>query len=520
MTATRRIIINVLATYGRSLLSMACGIFSARWILMALGETDYGIYGVVGALAALVTFINTALSSSVSRFYAFYIGRAQVADDYEVALEDCRKWFSVAVLIHLVVPVLLMAIGYPLGVWAIEHYLTIPQDRIQDGIWVYRWVCIGCFGSMVNVPYMAMYLAKQYIAELTLYSIASTLIIFLFSWWMAYHPQTWLVPYAFVMTLSSIIPQVVIMVRGHVIHSECRFSGRYAFDWGRIAELGKFAAWNTLTFIGWTIRNQGTAIVVNKFFGPKVNAAMTIANSVNGHASNLSTALTGAFLPAITNAYGAKQYDLMRALTYRASKFGLILALVFVLPLCLEISTVLELWLKTPPTYASEFCIFVMIGLLFDKASIGHCVAVQATGIIARYQIYFGIALSLVVPLSIIFFKLFGGIYTIGVSIIVSMFLAAVSRVFEAKRVAEVPIQYWFFRIVLPILLASLITIGFSYAFHLFFNPYISRILLTTVLSEIVFLPLCWYFVLDKEEQLFVKQKIIGRVLKRLRDRS
>lgn len=38
MTATRRIIINVLATYGRSLLSMACGIFSSRWILMILGE--------------------------------------------------------------------------------------------------------------------------------------------------------------------------------------------------------------------------------------------------------------------------------------------------------------------------------------------------------------------------------------------------------------------------------------------------------------------------------------------------
>ena len=50
MTANRRIALNVVATYGRSLYAMVLGLFTARWALQALGQVDYGLYGVVGGL--------------------------------------------------------------------------------------------------------------------------------------------------------------------------------------------------------------------------------------------------------------------------------------------------------------------------------------------------------------------------------------------------------------------------------------------------------------------------------------
>ncbi|MCQ2317263.1 MAG: hypothetical protein MJZ85_11400 [Bacteroidales bacterium] len=43
MTANRRIFWNVVATYGRSLYALACGLFTARWVLMTLGEVDFGL---------------------------------------------------------------------------------------------------------------------------------------------------------------------------------------------------------------------------------------------------------------------------------------------------------------------------------------------------------------------------------------------------------------------------------------------------------------------------------------------
>ena len=48
MTENRRIILNVVATYGRTLFTVACGLFAGRWALMALGQTDYGLQAVVG----------------------------------------------------------------------------------------------------------------------------------------------------------------------------------------------------------------------------------------------------------------------------------------------------------------------------------------------------------------------------------------------------------------------------------------------------------------------------------------
>ena len=51
MSPNRRIVLNIVATYGRSLYALVIGLFCGRWTLMVLGETDYGLSGVVGGLA-------------------------------------------------------------------------------------------------------------------------------------------------------------------------------------------------------------------------------------------------------------------------------------------------------------------------------------------------------------------------------------------------------------------------------------------------------------------------------------
>ena len=54
MTPNRRIFLNIIATYGRSLYALVIGLFCGRWTLMALGEVDYGLMGVVGGLTVFV----------------------------------------------------------------------------------------------------------------------------------------------------------------------------------------------------------------------------------------------------------------------------------------------------------------------------------------------------------------------------------------------------------------------------------------------------------------------------------
>ena len=38
MTPNRRIFLNIVATYGRSLYALMCGLFPARWVLAAVGQ--------------------------------------------------------------------------------------------------------------------------------------------------------------------------------------------------------------------------------------------------------------------------------------------------------------------------------------------------------------------------------------------------------------------------------------------------------------------------------------------------
>ena len=58
MTPNRRIFLNIVATYGRSLYALVCGLFISRWVLAALGKTDFGLYGVVGGMTVIVMMVG------------------------------------------------------------------------------------------------------------------------------------------------------------------------------------------------------------------------------------------------------------------------------------------------------------------------------------------------------------------------------------------------------------------------------------------------------------------------------
>lgn len=66
MSPNRRIFLNIVATYGRSLYALVLGLFTARWALKALGQVDYGLWGLVGGLVGFVSFLICHLHGSLS----------------------------------------------------------------------------------------------------------------------------------------------------------------------------------------------------------------------------------------------------------------------------------------------------------------------------------------------------------------------------------------------------------------------------------------------------------------------
>lgn len=479
---------------------------------MLLGEVDYGLIGLIGGLTAFVTFFNTILTNAVGRFYAFSVGRAQLKGNEENGLEECRQWFTVAVSLHTVLAIVLISIGYPLGVWAVKNYLVIPPERIEACVWVWRFVCITCFTGMVCIPINGMYYAKQYIAELTIYSFVTSTLNIIVLYYMLHHERDWFVVYSFWMNFLAVSPKLIISARALCIFDECRLRSGYLFHMPSLIKLLSFSFWNFFITLGLLLRNTGTTVLVNKMLGPAKNAAVTVANTVAGEATTLSGAFVGAMIPAITTARGAEDKTRLVKLVHSSCKFGTLLAIIFIIPLVIEIDGVMVLWLKTPPQGSAKLCAFVLVTLVLDKLTTGHWAGIAANGKIAEYQFLAGVLYACALPAAWVMMKYGLGVVSIGLSFMVIHIMIIVLRLIELKKWVGISPRYWFSRIFLPIVFTICISSSLGCLPKMYMTASFSRIIVTTVVCLVSLLPLSWFVVLDNKERDF----LVSRVTRRL----
>lgn len=508
MTPNRRIFLNVIASYGRSVLAIACGLFSTRWVLMALGQTDMGLYGLVGGLTLFVSFFNTQFSIAISRYFAHSIGLAKKDSNDAEALEECRHWFNVAFFIHILLPLLLVCIGYPLGAYAITHeWLTIPLDRVESCVWVWRYTCIGCLVGMITVPFYGMFTAKQYIAEVTVYSVVQTVLKTVFIYFMTTCPGDWLSKYAFGMMLILVVPAILVTARALQIFPECKFYLPYMWDMGRVRQIISYVSWQVVGSAGFVLRHTGVSVLVNKILGPKANAAMSIGNTVSAETAVLTSSLNGAFAPAITTACGAGDLNKMRQLAFSSCKFGVCLTALFALPLLLEIDEVLRLWLKNPPDFAREFCLCLIVCAILEKSMAGHVLAVNATGKLSRFQSCHGVSLMLALPAVALLYWAVPGIWSIGIALIATMILSVIITVVVARKITGMSVMYWTRNVMLPNIVLCMVSLLMGFLPRLFLTSSFCRVIVTSCFTVAAFMPMAWFCVLSSTERDYIVKR-------------
>lgn len=508
LSPKKRIFLNIVVTYGRTLLGTICGIFTARWALMALGEVDFGLFGVVGGLAAFISFFNGIFSGGIGRFYAVAVGEAKKTG--RDGLEKCRQWFNTALLLQTVTPLLLIIIGYPIGCYAVRHWLTIPLERMDACIWVFRFVCISCLAGMVSVPFTAMYYAKQYIAEQTLYSTITILFNVCALYYMVTHPGIWLAKYAFLTCFSSVFPLILLSIRSIALFPECHFNWRYLWHVGRIKELIHFSGWQMFGGTGVLLKTQGIGILINKSFGPAVNAAGEISAALAGQTNTLSSSIFGAFAPAIANSYGEGNLAKMQQMSLQACKFCSLMVILFAIPLALELPFILQIWLKNPPQYVVGLCWCAIASTVIENLSGGYMLAVNATGKIAVYQAFCGTAIMLALPFAWIAVALGWGVYSIGYAGVLSSLLLTIGRVYFASRKVKISISCWLKRVFSPVFLICIVCGGFGVLPQLFQAPSIFRLILSVFIAEVFLVPLAWQWILDDNERQFLLEKLVA----------
>jgi O-antigen/teichoic acid export membrane protein len=502
MTSSQRIVFNTLATYGRSVLTFGLNLFTARWVLLALGQVDLGLFGVVGSIIGFVGFISMVMSGAVTRFYAYSIGHGKTLSPPD-ALVDLRQWFNTALAVYLVLPLLLVLIGLPIGEYAIRHWLTIPPDRLAASLWVFRISLLGAFLGMAAVPYTAMYTAYQFITVLVVFDVIRAVLLFFGTLALLSYPGDRLIAYAVLMMFVSAGTPLMLVMLARLRFTACRVVWREWFDRSRLVKLFSFAGWQMFGGVGAILRNQGSAILVNLHFGPSANAAYSISNQISGQASTLAGAIQNALTPAITTAEGSGHREQAIDLSLRACKFSTFLALVLILPLLLEMDEVLHLWLKVPPDHTAVLSCCMMTMMIIDKLTFGHMILVAAHGRIALYQAMLGTVFILTLPLAWLLIKLGMGIISVGIAFVATVSVASIGRVIFCRSLFGMNPKIWLIRVVGPLVMLMVIAGGLGALCVWSFPSGLPRLCLTVAVVEVVILTLGWWGVFDAKERGF-----------------
>ena len=517
LSSTNRIILNTFATYACSLLRLGAGIFSCRWGLMVLGNSDYGLLGLIVGFTNFITFFNTLFSGAIGRFFAYSIGNAKKSSTKE-AQEDCCKWFNTALMIHSIIPFLLILIGYPLGIQALEHWLTIPEERIADCIWVFRFVCLMVLFNMITVPYIAMYTAKQHIAELTVYHTISIILNLIFLYIMTKIQRDWFIDYALWTCLLSIFPQIIISFRAIKIFPECCIIPKYFFDFCMFKKLLSFAGWQFFGQFGFLIKNQGTAILVNKAFGPVFNSTMALSNTISTHSQQLAVSMNTAIYPAITTLAGEQRHNDMLKMTYQGCKFSLALTMLFLLPVSLELPQLLSLWLRNAPPLLLEASYLTFCLTLLDSSTNAIGIAITAIGKIKLYYTVLGGLNIISLPIAcLVFFIPNRNLLMVYCILIIITLFRTIIALFLAKKIIAFSPQYWLYSCTGRVIIASVIPFFSGILVITYIPPSIFRIAWTAIICTILFITSLWAIAFSYPERMFIREKInnsINRFLK------
>ena len=253
------------------------------------------------------------------------------------------------------------------------------------------------------------------------------------------------------------------------------------------------------------LNTQGVNILMNMYFGVAVNAARGVATQVDAALKQFVNNFTTAVNPQITKSYAQGDLESMHKLVCRSAKFSAFLMMFFAVPIILETDTILTLWLKNPPAYASIFLKWIIISSFMDTVLANSLVtSMFATGNIKRYQIIVTTVGCLVFPLSWLAFQL-GFEPQVGYIlyfIIYSILLFI--RLYLLRDMVKLPIMMYVREVLFKVLPTMAICFTTPSLLLLSMGEGVVRLILIVVLSTIVSSFTIYYIGLNEGEKKYL----------------
>ena len=503
MNDNKIIAYNSVIIFLRLIITSVVGIVASRIVLDALGASDFGLYNVVGGIVVLLNVVNTAMLSTTYRFLAFEIGKKENGFP--------NKVFNASLLVHCCFALFIIIIGLTVGEWYVNNILNVDECKLPDARFVFHVSLLTTAFSTVLVPYQGLLVAYEKFSVNAVIDIVSCLIRLFVLFLFIYQDVNRLRLYSIIMFSYTVLAGLMYLIycyRNYKVVIKLRIYKQVVL----IREMMSFALWTLFGAVSSIGKTQGSAMIINFFFGTTVNAAYAVANQIESFILMFARSLNNAAIPQITKNYSGGNHNRSILLTSYISKYTFILMSLVAFPVLLEMDFLLGLWLKEVPEGATEFCKLMVLGGLIGCLGEGIPALVNATGNIKVYQIIFHTFNLLGLPIAFVFYKSGSNPYVILEVYCVIYFLSALLRLFLLKYLYKFEIMFLINKSYVRIF-AVTIPLAIYYYFYNTDGMEVKYHIIYGFLSELFLLFVIAVLGTDKNE----RNKILGYVNARLK---
>lgn len=505
MGNTQRVIHNTLLLSIRMVLVMLVSLYTVRVTLDILGAVDYGIFNVVGGIVLLLNFLSRTMSSATQRFFSFELGLEEKT--------NLKNLFQTNLTIYLVLAVSILLFSVTVGMWFLNHKMVIPPERLNAANWVFVCAVFSFITRLLVIPYQAILIAHERMGLFAWLSIIEMIGLLIVVSILPLFSYDQLKSYAVLIFILNIIVSSLYGIICRKKYTACRWGINKNFS--KMKTIVGFTGWSLYGGLALVLRNNGTNILLNLFFGPTINAARGIAsqaqNAINTFVANFSVALK----PQIVKNYANGNRKEMMGLIFQGSKTSYFIILFLAMPVLFQTSFFFEIWLKSVPDHTILFTRLVLITAIIDSITIPLVSAIEATGHIKKYQLISGSTLFLIIPISYFLLKTGMPPETPMVICVVIAFIIFLLNIYLAKDAYQLSVSIFFKKVVCRIITvtiaATLLPAGLLIAFDnrdgiIYFLLIVLSCMISTAIS-------IYLLGLDKVERIAIK-KIIGEKIR------
>lgn len=507
LSNNKRIAKNTLFMYFRMFFTMCVSLYTSRVVLATLGFTDYGLNNVIGGIIAMFSFINGAMTNTTSRFITFVLGKGDE--------KRLKVVFSMGFYIHCLIALLIVILGETIGLWFLYNKMVIPPDRMFAAQWLYQLSIASSVMSIIAVPFSSSIIAHEKMDIYAYISIFDSVMKLLIVFLLAIAPFDKLIFYATLLFCIQILDFLFNQIYCHIKFPESHIIK--VWDKDLLKSMGGFASWSLVGNFSYVFYSQGINLLINMFCGAAVNAARGIAvqveNAINQFTTNIQTAIN----PQIIKSYSQNNMHRMFTLIFASSKVCFYLMYILTLPVMLEATFILGIWLGKYPDHTINFLRLTLINTILNTLVNPMFTANLATGKVKIYHTVIGTLNVVCMPITYVVIRLTGIPETLFLLTVIMNMVGIFLRLFIMWKQIGMPITMWLHKVLLHIVLVVFSGAIIPFILYCMMDDTVSRFFAVCIACVICITLASYFLGLNVHERQMMTSKVIDIYHKKFR---